>query len=65
MNAMPISISRSSDILLLKPRKQKLPYVREEEKGYYSVLTNNGDMNYTMLNHIAMEIYSLVMDKLP
>lgn len=38
------------------PEKQTIPYLREEKKGYFSMLTNNGDSNYTMCNHTTMSI---------
>lgn len=41
-----------SKILMLVPKKRSEgeKYFREEKDGYYSLLTDNGDLNYTMLN---------------
>ena len=41
-----------SKILKLVPEKRQEgeKYIRAEKDGYYSLLTDNGDLNYTMLN---------------
>lgn len=41
------------------PHKHHLPYIREELNGYYSILTENGDNNYTMLNSTSKHILDL------
>lgn len=41
------------------PHKHHLPYIREELNGYYSILTENGDNNYTMLNSTSKHMLDL------
>lgn len=50
-----------SKILMLVPKKRSEgeKYFREEKDGYYSLLTDNGDLNYTMLNETSKYILDL------
>lgn len=41
------------------PHKRYIPYMRSELNGYYSILTENGDNNYTMLNSTSKYILDL------
>lgn len=43
----------------LKPRRLPVPYSRTENNGYCSMLTNNGDSNYTMCNSTSMKILDM------
>jgi|GEM_PF-1964195 len=44
----------------LKPHKATIiPYLREEKNGFFSMLTNNGDSNYTMINKTSKQILDL------
>lgn len=43
----------------LKPVSKAIPYMRREHNGYWSLLTNNGDANYSMINrtgHLVLEL---------
>lgn len=43
----------------LKPVSKAIPYMRKERSGYWSLLTNNGDANYSMINrtgHLVLEL---------
>ena len=50
-----------SKILKLVPEKRQEgeKYIRAEKDGYYSLLTDNGDLNYTMLNITSKYILDL------
>lgn len=50
-----------SKILKLVPEKRREgeKYIRAEKDGYYSLLTDNGDLNYTMLNITSKYILDL------
>ena len=41
------------------PKKNDLPYFRKEKQNYCSMLTNNGDSNYMMLNETGNLIMNL------
>lgn len=43
----------------LIPKRNELPYYRKENNGYSSMLTNNGDYNYSMLNGTGNVILEL------
>ncbi len=44
----------------LKPRKSEIiPYLREEKNGYFSMLSNNGDPNYSIINKTSKQILDL------
>lgn len=49
----------------LVPKKAAvIPYLREEKNGYFSMLTNNGDQNYTILNKTSKKIFDLCSGEL-
>lgn len=44
----------------LKPCKaESIPYLREEKNGYFSMLSNNGDPNYSIINKTSKQILDL------
>ena len=55
----PVDIANNIDFIKLKPKKVSLPYLRTENNGYYSMLTNNGDSNYTMCNGTSVKILEM------
>lgn len=51
----------------LRPLVKSIPYIREERNGFWSLLTYNGDPNYSMLNktgHMVLELCDGVNDPL-
>lgn len=59
MNIAITSFKNVESFSNTKPLKMEIPYFRKENNGYYSVLTNNGDSNYSMLNQTSFQILSL------
>lgn len=47
------------DIAQLHPIAFKLPYIRSEKNGYFSLLGNDGVLDYTIINETSNEIFSL------
>ena len=47
------------DVLELVPKKALVPFIREEEQGFYSVIGNDGSGEVSMLNKTSMEILDL------
>lgn len=43
----------------LIPKRKEIPYCRKENNGYSSMLTSNGDYNYSMLNRTGNLIFEL------
>lgn len=55
----PVEIEKNVHFMKLKPRRLPVPYSRTENNGYCSMLTNNGDSNYTMCNSTSMKILNM------
>ena len=55
----PVEIEKNVHFMKLKPRRLPVPYSRTENNGYCSMLTNNGDSNYTMCNSTSMKILDM------
>lgn len=55
----PVEIEKNVHFMKLKPRRLPIPYSRTENNGYCSMLTNNGDSNYTMCNSTSMKILDM------
>lgn len=55
----PVEIEKNVHSMKLKPRRLPVPYSRTENNGYCSMLTNNGDSNYTMCNSTSMKILDM------
>lgn len=55
----PVDIANNVGFMNLKPKRASLPYSRIENDGYFSMLTNNGDSNYTMCNGTSMKILDM------
>ena len=55
----PVEIEKNVHFMKLKPRRLPVPYSRTENNGYCSMLTNNGDSNYTMCNSTSMNILDM------
>lgn len=55
----PVEIEKNVHFMKLKPRRLPVPYSRMENNGYCSMLTNNGDSNYTMCNSTSMKILDM------
>lgn len=55
----PVEIEKNVHFMKLKPRRLPVPYSRAENNGYCSMLTNNGDSNYTMCNGTSMKILDM------
>lgn len=55
----PVEIEKNVHFMKLKPRQLPVPYSRTENNGYCSMLTNNGDSNYTMCNSTSMKILDM------
>lgn len=55
----PVEIEKNVHFMKLKPRWLPVPYSRTENNGYCSMLTNNGDSNYTMCNSTSMKILDM------
>lgn len=55
----PVEIEKNVHFMKLKPRRLPVPYSRTENNGYCSMLTNNGDSNYTMCNSTSMKILDI------
>ena len=55
----PVEIDKNVHFMKLKPRRLPVPYSRTENNGYCSMLTNNGDSNYTMCNSTSMKILDM------
>lgn len=45
--------------LIPQKRNEGIIYIREEKKNFFSLLSDNGDLNYTMLNGISKHILDL------
>ena len=54
-----VEIEKNVHFMKLKPRRLPVPYSRTENNGYCSMLTNNGDSNYTMCNSTSMKILDM------
>ena len=59
MTIYPVEIENDHNFRELKPKRLIIPYLREENEGYWSMLTNNGDSNYTMCNKTSMAILDM------
>lgn len=60
MDIKIVDIKEYEAFKTLKPQKSEtIPYFREEKNGYFSMLTNNGDSNYTMINKTSKQILDL------
>lgn len=60
MNRFKIRLfEKNVHFMKLKPRRLPVPYSRTENNGYCSMLTNNGDSNYTMCNSTSMKILDM------
>lgn len=55
----PVEIEKNVHFMKLKPRRLPVPCSRTENNGYCSMLTNNGDSNYTMCNSTSMKILDM------
>lgn len=55
----PVEIEKNVHFMKLKPRRLPVHYSRTENNGYCSMLTNNGDSNYTMCNSTSMKILDM------
>lgn len=55
----PVEIEKNVHFMKLKPRRIPVPYSGTENNGYCSMLTNNGDSNYTMCNSTSMKILDM------
>ena len=42
--------------MIPQKRSEGIKYIRTEKSGYYSLLSDNGELNYTMLNETSKYI---------
>ena len=54
-----VDLIQFDEIAQLHPIALKLPYIRSEKNGYFSLLGNDGVLDYTIINETSNEIFSL------